>query len=75
MISAKEAREKTDKVKKEYLLTRIEPMINRAIEKGCSSVYVDFLDTITKEELEGLGYEIKFYPGGLFTGDEWRISW
>ena len=75
MITAQEARERTNKLIKDYQLEDIEKKILKAIEGRYVCITVNNLSDETKEELEGLGYVVKHYSGDHMTDESWDISW
>lgn len=75
MITAAEARIKSDVVRKDNQLREVEKRINEAIAKGKTTIIMTYLSDITMEELRALGYEVKFYPGNIICDDEYYVSW
>ena len=75
MITAQEARERTNQLIKDSQLEDIEKKILKAIEGKCVCINVDSLSDETKRELENLGYKVKHYSGDYRTGESWDISW
>ena len=75
MITAQEARERTNELIKNYQLEDIEKKILKAIEDRYVCITVNSLSEETKEELESLGYVVKHYSGDYMTDESWDISW
>ncbi len=83
MITAKEARERTELMKQQKtqkLITRIERAIEREISKGECFVLVDYDDIYIDENvpeeintyLKDLGYEVLYYTGEEFIEVCWQ---
>lgn len=80
MISAKDARVKTEESKKiviEKELTKIEGLINTAIEKGESEVTCREIMEETKKKLKEFGYSVRTndYCNDSFTDTYVTIRW
>lgn len=75
MLTAKEARIKSEVARKDIQLKEVEKRIREAIVKGQTDITMEYLSDITMEELRALGYEVTFYPGGLMCDDEYNVSW
>ena len=75
MISATQAKLRSEAIRKENQLKEVEKKIEDAIAKGKFSIVMAYLSEATIYELKSLGYEVKFYPGSLMTDDEYYICW
>jgi len=75
MISAKEARMRTQAIIKGNQLKEVEKKIEDAIIKGKSTIIMPYLSECTIKELKALGYEVEFYPGDCMSDDEYDVSW
>ena len=75
MITANEAKIRSEAIRKENQLKEVEKKIENAVAKGKSSIVVAYLSDAAMEELRLLGYEVKFFPGNLMTDDEYYIGW
>lgn len=75
MLTAQEAKIKSETVRKNNQLKEVEIKIKEAIIKGKTDITMPYLSDVTMEELRALGYEVTFYPGGLMCDDEYNVSW
>lgn len=82
MISAKEARELSDKKTTDTLLSMVDAKIKELANRGGTSYTTEYIwddreAQILKKELESLGYEISKYTQTYYTDkiDFLKIEW
>ena len=74
MLTAKQAREKIDAMNKPLMkeeLDNIEVVINKAVERGDTSVVWTFEWQQNKSKIQGLGYGVRSMP----TVGVYEVSW